>query len=355
MLPLSFFAGKKALQRIQNEGLTPNMFSAFLGASGGPKWFVLTGLDKVVFNEFLHKSNQSIDIIGSSVGAFRASCFAQTDPSAAIQKLADGYSTTVYSDKPTAHEITSKGLALLKHMMGENGIEEVLNATNKQLHVVVAKCHGLTAYEQKLKQFIGLSVAALRNLRGREHLQQSFTRVIFSSNTDGFSFSEKIPIITEQNTLTQENFLSALMASGSIPAVIEGVENIPGASQGMFRDGGIIDYHFDIQINTPELVLYPHFYTKPTPGWFDKGLRSRACHHDSYDNVVLVAPSDEFVSNLPYGKIPDRKDFQNLSSQERIKYWTKVIAESDRLAEAFLNVSAKSNAADFVKPINLQR
>lgn len=355
MSAISFYAGHTALTRIKNEGIKPEMFSAFLGASGGPKWFVLCGLDKIIFNDFLHKSNHHIDIIGSSAGAFRASCFVQNDPKAAIERLAQRYSSTVYSEKPSPREITQKGLDLLKYMMGEHGVSEALNSPNKSVHIVVAKCHGLVASEQKAKQLTGLAIAAGRNAISRRKLQKSFTRVIFSSQAQGLSFSEQVPYQTEQVPLSPNNFLEALMASGSIPAIIEGVKDIPGASKGMYRDGGIIDYHFDMHINTPNLVLYPHFYKTPTPGWFDKSIKRRTCHPNSYDNVLLVCPSDEFVSKLPYKKIPDRKDFEDMEAQQRIRYWQKVIDESERLGEAFMQAVEHKNPADFVKPIHLAR
>ena len=304
MSSLSFYAGATALQRIKEEGLHAKMFSGFLGASGGPKWFVLCGLDKVMFNEFLHNAGGTIDIIGSSAGAFRASCFAQNNPKAAIERLAQRYSNTVYSAKPTPREITDKGLALLHYMMSTDGVNEVLTSAQKRVHIVVARCHGLVASERKSKQLAGLLLAGGRNFSSRSALQKSFTRSIFSSGNKPLSFTESIPYNTEHIALTEQNFLQALMASGSIPAVIEGVKDIPGAPLGMYRDGGIIDYHFDMAIQTDGLVMYPHFYAKPIPGWFDKGLKSRNCTPASYDNVVLITPSDEFVRQLPYGKIP---------------------------------------------------
>ena len=69
---LNIYAGSVARKRIQEEGFHAGLFGGFLGASGGPKWFVLAGLDKVIFPEFLDASNISIDIMGSSAGAFRA-------------------------------------------------------------------------------------------------------------------------------------------------------------------------------------------------------------------------------------------------------------------------------------------
>ncbi len=355
MANLEFQAGSSALKKLNEQGCTPDKFTAFLGASGGPKWFVLCGLDKVVFNEFLHNQDEHIDIIGSSVGAFRASCFAQRDPAKAIARLADRYSNTVYTEKPDVEEITEKGIDVLEHMVGSMGVSEILSCVKKTVHIVVARCHGMVASKDKKKLIAGLALAATRNVVSRSKLQKSFTRAILSSNDQALEFQEQVPIRTEYAELSEDNFLHALMASGSIPAVIKGVENISGLRPGMFRDGGIIDYHFDMQIKTPGLVLYPHFYTKVTPGWFDKGLKSRVCHPSSYSNVLMVSPSTEFVHRLPYSKIPDRKDFETMDAQQRIQYWQRVMSESERLAEEFLNNVHNKHPSEYIKPINLVR
>ena len=98
------------------------------------------------------------------------------------------------------------------------------------------------------------------------------------------------------------------MASGSIPIVIEGVKDIDGAPKGVYRDGGIIDYHFDLTFGPHKgLVLYPHFYSKPIPGWFDKSLTKRLPHVSSYDDVVMLVPSDEFIASLPTVKYPTER------------------------------------------------
>ncbi|WP_395342917.1 patatin-like phospholipase family protein [Ningiella sp. W23] len=355
MQALSIYAGPKALATIQAHGVSPELFTAVLGASGGPKWFVLYGLDKVLFSEFMDNSSKNVDIIGSSIGAFRSVCFAQNDSAAAIDRLADSYSNTVYSVKPTVKEITDKGTVLLKHMLGDAGIADILGQPKKRVHIVVAKSHGLTAKEAKLKQGSGLLVAAARNALGRKRLQKSFTRVVFSSSDQGFSFEEKIPIITQQVQLNEENFVMSLQATGSIPLVIQGVPDIPGAGEGIYRDGGIIDYHFDIKIHTPGLVLYPHFYKTPIPGWFDKGLKRRSCHRDSYDNVLMLVPNEEFVASLPYAKIPDRKDFETMSAEQRIPYWHAVMEQSKRLGDEFLQWVNSDNPIAHVKPIVLKR
>ncbi|MBF7072980.1 patatin-like phospholipase family protein [Glaciecola sp. MH2013] len=355
MSVLQISAGKKALDTIKKEGWSSDLFGAFLGASGGPKWFVLAGLDKVMFSEFLDKRSSPIDVMGSSAGAFRAACFSQTDSAAAIERLATHYSTTVYSEKPGAQEITAKGYELLGKMLGPRGIEESLSQQYKNTHFFVQHCHGLVASENKLAQMAGLSVAAAKNALNRRGIAKHFTRAVFSvrPNTQLFSDPEDFP--TDFYELTHQNYVPALMASGSIPVVLEGIKDIPGAKSGMYRDGGIIDYHFDLQISTNKLVMYPHFYNKPIPGWFDKNLKKRRCHNSSYDNVVMLSPSAEFVSKLPYGKIPDRKDFETMPAEQRISYWRKVISESDRLAEAFLALVSGEQGLEQISPLILDR
>ena len=57
----------------------------------------------------------------------------------------------------------------------------------------------------------------------------------------------------------------------------------------------------------------------------------------------MITPSKEFVSGLPYGKIPDRNDFTDLDADTRIKYWNTVFSETEKLAEAFdKNIKIKS-------------
>ena len=80
---LEIYAGKTALKTINENGFSQELFSGFLGASGGPKWFTLFGLDKYVFGEFFSTRQDVLNIVGSSAGAFRAACFGQQDPVAA--------------------------------------------------------------------------------------------------------------------------------------------------------------------------------------------------------------------------------------------------------------------------------
>ena len=353
---LDVYAGPEALKQIKQKGFDQSLFDYMLGASGGPKWFVLAGLDRFVFPEFFKGREKPLDIIGSSAGAFRFACFAQNDPLAAINRLADRYSHTVYSEKPTAKEITLKGLELLDYVLGENGIQEIVDNPVVKAHFVVARCRGLTRFESKPLQLTGLLASAGANAINRNWLDKFYQRYVFSNPSSQLVINDPAKMATYDVPLSPANVAQSLMASGSIPIVIEGVENINGAPKGMYRDGGIIDYHFDLTFSRKDgsgegLVLYPHFYPSPIPGWFDKSLKKRRPHSASYEKVVMLVPSKSFIDALPYGKIPDRKDFENLDAEQRIRYWQTVISESDRLGEAFSTMLEQGTITEHVKPL----
>lgn len=52
-----------------------DLFSIFLGVSGGLKWFILFGFDKYLFGEFFKEWNIILNLLGLSVGVFRVVCF----------------------------------------------------------------------------------------------------------------------------------------------------------------------------------------------------------------------------------------------------------------------------------------
>ncbi|KXI28792.1 patatin-like phospholipase family protein [Paraglaciecola hydrolytica] len=340
---LEIYAGENAIKTLEQDGLNSDVFSSFLGASGGPKWFSLFGLDKYLFGEFFKHRTQPLALIGSSAGAFRAACFAQKDPVAAISRLAKSYSETVYSDKVTPAEISSKARILLAEVFGPDGAAHVIQNPIFQAHFIVARTKGLVSFENKALQLTGLLKSYTMNRMNRSLLRSQYERVIYQSPYSQFKLQDESRFATHHIDLTSQNISDALLASGSIPLVMQGIKNIAGSPKGMYRDGGIIDYHFDIKIESPSgLILYPHFNANPKAGWFDKNLK-RPVNPHNYSNTVMLVPSAAFISSLPYAKIPDREDFTAMAAPERIKYWKTVLAETDRLAEAFANFVHKQD------------
>lgn len=348
---LEVYAGNTALKNIQENGFKADLFTSFLGASGGPKWFTLFGLDKYIFGHFFKELEQPLNLIGSSAGAFRAACFAQNDPVAAIERLATRYANTTYSDKPTPGEITEKGRHLLDYVFGENGTTEIINNPIFKAHFIVAKSNGLVASEAKALQLLGLAGSYLKNRISRPLLNKQYERFVFQPQDSDLSFNDPDNFPTTVMPFSEQNIKEALLASGSIPMVMEGIKNISGCPDGMYRDGGIIDYHFDLGIKNEGLTLYPHFSAMLKPGWFDKGL-SRNVRAEHYENTVLLCPSKAFIESLPYKKIPDRTDFTEMSSEQRIKYWYQVLEQSNELAQAFEKFIAHQKI-DEIKNINV--
>ena len=85
---LCVYMGKEAARKIGKEGWSAELFSLLLGASGGPKWFILSQLDRLLFADFLQRSERPLSTLGSSIGSWRNTCLAMRDPAAAVERRA---------------------------------------------------------------------------------------------------------------------------------------------------------------------------------------------------------------------------------------------------------------------------
>lgn len=343
---LDIYVGETAKKEIEQNGFHQHMFDIFLGASGGPKWFTLLGLDQYVFGDLFKHREQPLNLLGSSAGAFRSACFTQKDPVKAINELAQRYSESNFDRSVTAQQLTDMAENMMHHIFCDEGIEQIMSNPIFKAHFIVAKANGLVKYENKFLQGMGLGKSIALNRLDRKHLKRQYERYVFGPQDSTLKLDDSYNIPTTYQKFTKESVKPALLASGSIPFVMAGIKNIPGAEKGMYRDGGIIDYHFDLEFNQTGLTLYPHFNKAPKAGWFDKSL-SRLPKRNSYDKIVMLVPSDEFIAKLPYGKIPDRKDFETIDYTARLKYWRTVFSESQRLAEKLDQVVKQQDFSEF--------
>lgn len=337
MKALELRVGAKAAKRLENEGWHADLIDGLIGASGGPKWLILGRLDRVVIGELLSGRSRPLDAIGSSIGSWRHAAMAQPDPIQAYDRFEQAYLTQHYaSAKPTVPEITEVALWLMQTLLGDEGERHVAEHPWLRSHIVTARGRGLNGRQPGKRLIAGMGMAALGNAISRGTLPASFQRVVFASSSaepltplfDGFG--------TRYIDLAENNVFNALMASGAIPYVFEGVYDIEGAGKGAFWDGGIIDYHFDLKrLPDDQIWLYPHFNSRTTVGWFDKFLPWRADQQVSADQLIMICPTDEFLAQLPFGKIPDRRDFGKIPERVRETYWRHCVKESQRLADEF--------------------
>lgn len=349
---LSLRAGPHALRLIRERGLRAEDVDIVPGAAGGPKWLVLAALDRFLFGDFLQQPRtRPLHLIGSSIGAWRMASVAQNDPAAAIERLREGYIEQSYPPKPPPALVTRVVGAILDQMLGAAGADEILSHPWARLHVITAECRGVAASERAPVQLLAMAAAAAANLVSRRTLALQMRRVIFNTAGDHTPFAGLADLPTAHVALTRDNLRPALLASGSIPLVLEGVA-IPGSPRTIHRDGGVIDYHLDLAYGPGKgLVLYPHFYPHVVPGWFDKPLAWRRANGTNFGRALIVAPSREFVRRLPGGKIPDRNDFYRMPDAERIAAWRGVVAASEQLADELRELLATGRLADAMQPL----
>ena len=334
---LSVHVGREAAQRIAETGWSADLFSLLLGASGGPKWFILSRLDRLLFGQFLNSGSQPLSAVGSSIGSWRHACLVQDDPAAAIDAMEKGYLYQQYdSARPSAEEVSLVSRGIVQSLLGDTGSASLLQHPRITSHVITARGKGPSASRSSALLATGMGVAALGNVISRSLLRHHFQRVVFHSGATANPGLELADFDTVHVPLVEESVLPALHASGAIPFVLTGERNIRGAPPGQYWDGGIIDYHFDLdQYRGEGLILYPHFRAGIVPGWFDKFLPWRQLPVSKTEKLVLLCPSDEFVATLPLGKIPDRNDFTRMGSEERVRYWEQCIAAGGAMAEEF--------------------
>lgn len=343
---LTFKAGAGALRSVKTHGFDISSIGTIAGASGGAKWLVLSQLDRAILTNLVPKLQGPVHLLGTSIGAWRFSCYAQSDPVAAIDRFETAYIEQSFSERPDIHEITAKSREIIDVILGAGGRAEILNHPVFRTHVMAVRSRHVLATENRWLLTVGLLTAASLNLISRRTLGMFFERALFYDARDLPPFFEVGGFPLQQIVISETNLADAIVATGSIPLVLQGVRDIDGARPGVYRDGGVIDYHHDLPHSAKErLTLYPHFYDRIVPGWFDKRLGWRKPQPDHVDRTILVSPSDAFVAKLPNGKIPDRTDFVNYLPAERIAAWRACTEACKEMADEFNEVLEKDQLA----------
>lgn len=348
-------AGKKARALICDKGFQADRVQVVAGAAGGPKWLVLYALDRFLFGDLFEGRDTPLYLIGSSIGAWRFSAASTADPVAAIDSFKEAYINQTYADrKPSPQAVTDEARRIMACFLSDDKIAQVLAHPYFRINMVAARSRLASLRKASPpRQMAALGGMALLNAVSRKSLNLFFERVIFHHPADGHFFKDLPDFPVNSVPLQPGNFKEAVLASGAIPLVMAGIYDIPGAPRGVYLDGGVIDYHMNIDYpcDDDHLVLFPHYAGHIIPGWFDKKVAWRSANPAYLDHVVMVSPSAEFVENLPYAKIPDRDDFVTFDGQdaERMRYWREVCDRSRMMADEFAELIASGKIGEQVK------
>ena len=341
MQALAVYAGPRAMAHLLRIGLQPHDVHAIPAAAGGPKGLVLNHLDRFIFGHWLQGATQSLHLLGASIGAWRMACACRQDPAAALAELAEDYITQSYEHEPgkaPTPEVVSRMFGRAIEARLGTCAQEILSHPHRRLHVFTSHGRGLLHREGRWRTPVGYACAFAANAVKRQALGQWLERVVFSDPREPLPFAlSDFP--SQLSALGPHNLVPAVLASCSIPFWLRAVHDVPGGPLGAYWDGGITDYHLHLnyQHMSQGLVLYPHFQAQVVPGWLDKAWKSRHRATDALSNVIVLAPSAQWVRTLPQGKLPDRQDFNTFGDDlaGRQQVWRRALAQSQQLADDF--------------------
>ena len=337
---LIYIAGENAEKIIKDEGLKQERVRIIPCAAGGPKFLGISSIDKALFGEFFKDRKKPLSAIGVSIGAWRMVANAQKNPVKAMTYFEHEYIRQYHKHNTTAKECSNVSFELLHKYVDKTAIPNILNHPFLRLHIIADKAAKIVSSDNKCLLSAGIGTAMAMNAISPKSINLFFKRTIFGNERDKLPLFESKNFEHEFIPLTEKNFYSVVLASGSIPLWMTGIKNIDNAPAGVYRDGGMTSYHLDFpfSVKKNELVLYPHFSQTIKAHWFDKNLPYRKHHRDYMSNTLVIAPSPEFIAKLPNSKIPDRHDFITYSKNylERIKVWEKTLEQCSVLGNELL-------------------
>jgi len=350
-MPKSFHikAGPIAMEHIKRNGLTPEMINVIPAAAGGPKWIVLYAFDKYLMKNWFADQKTKLHLVGASAGAWRMMCYATSNPIDTLQRFLNSYVEQSYPEWPTPEQVSSKMKEILQFSLADGGISDILQATNRHLHIITSGTNFKIREGSNYKLQFGKIV--LKNLVSRNWLKNDLQRVVFTNKKDSSTiFQLNDSINTRFESITKDTIMPALQATGTIPMLMNPVTEIAYPNT-LLWDGALVDYHIALSYNTENLVLYPHFSDRIIPGWFDKFVPWRRPSEQVTDRMIMIHPSKSFIESLPDQKIPDRKDFETYFDQKdtRISNWYEVAKRGEEIVKEFDSLYQNGSLIDHLE------
>ena len=348
-------AGRRAYEQIRAGGFALDCIGTYVGPAGGPRWLVASGFDLTLLEGGLLGRARPIWLVGASAGAWRFAAWLQPEAVKSYRRLMEAYISTTYEKKDTPETILQSVAAIINSYIEDDALPFAL--ANKQYRLAVMTCRmkHLAASEGMLAQKVGFILSFLANALHPSLNYRFAERVVFFYGAKPPDFCLRKGFRGHFIPLSEVNFKSAVIASGAIPIAVAGVKDIFGAPDGVYRDGGFLDYHInqDYTTRSDELTLFFHHQERIIPGWMDKRLKRRRPPETALDSVVMVYPSETFIAGLPGGRIPDRGDFKTFVDDQatRIANWRRAVELAAPLGEEFLELIESNRLKDVVEKL----
>lgn len=352
---LEIKAGSRAYEIIKDGGFSFDAVRTYIGPAVGPRWLVASGVDLGLLEEGVLGRKIPVLLAGASAGAWRFAAWLQPEALKSYFLLREAYITSTYSRQDTPKTIQDSLRTIIDAYIEDDALPFALQHSRYRLAIVTARAKHLAASSLPVFQRAALALAYLLNLLNRQWLCRVVEPVIFYTGAKPPAFVLRPNFEGSYARLTEANFKAVLVASGAIPIIVRGVRDIYGAPTGVYRDGGLTDYHLarDFAVSETDLTLLFLHQERIIPGWLDKGLKKRKPDSGALASVVLIHPSPEVLSRLPLGRVPERGDFITFmdNPEERITNWRRAVEGTAHLGEVFLELVASGRIREAVKPL----
>jgi hypothetical protein len=294
-------------------------------------------------------------LVGSSSGAWRFAAWLQPEPEKSYRALLEAYITLAFKRTDTPATLLQSMGDIINTYLEDDAIPFALANKQYRLSIITCRARRLVASEIKWVQRFGLGICFAMNAMSRSLLYGFAERIVFYTGPKPPYFCLRNDFRGQYIPLSETNFKHVVLASGAIPLVVAGVRDIYGAPRGIYRDGGLTDYHLSHNYaaeNAGTTLLF-HHQERIIPGWLDKRLTYRQPAGDILENVLMVYPSPDFIGKLPGGTVPDRDDFAIFLDDpaQRIKNWHQAVEQSAHLGEQFLELVESKKIKEIVEEI----
>ena len=346
-------AGRKAYDLIRDGCFSLDDIGTYFGPAGGPRWLVASGFDLTLLKEGALGRRHPVWLVGASAGAWRFAAWLQPEALKSYLALREAYISASYTRGDTPGTILQSLIGIVNTYIDDDALPFALAGKRYRLAILTSRVKNLAASGQPWIQKAGFILCFLANALHPSMIYRFAERVVFYQGTRPPDFCLRKGFRGQFVALSETNFKSAVLASGAIPIAVTGVRDIYNAPDGVYRDGGLTDYHInqDYATRGGGLTLFFHHQERIIPGWMDKRLKRRKPPEGYLDSVVMVYPSEGFVAGLPDGRIPDRGDFETFIDDPvtRIANWRRTVALAAPLGEEFLELIVSGRLKDVVE------